>query len=184
MKNKLLELGLSENITDEILDVWDTHLKTVERYSKPSGEKTLKKNLSKIESLSRTLAEHLQNLSGFERQLLSQYGMPRIRELTQEAFHLSVVCDVAKKKKVKSAFKKSEPFTRQLTIELWQLLERHGIPVKLYRNEYGGVINNTLNSVLRILLNEKPENERCFKLMRKASIFCKLPPSKIPSQKV
>ena len=110
MKNKLLELGLSETITDEILDVWEIHLKTVERYSKPGGVIALTENLSEIERLSKKLAKRLQSLTSFENQLLTQASGLKIKinDLTMQAGLLSVSCSNAKK--IKSRFSRREPF--------------------------------------------------------------------------
>jgi hypothetical protein len=157
MKNQLLELGLSETIADEILEIWDIHLKTVERYDKPGGIIEFRDNLSEIERLSKKLSKKLQALSSFERQILIQTGAPGIFNFSRQAGILSLSCTNAKK--TKSRFSRREPFLRQLTIELWNLLERRGIAVTVYKS-------TALFNVLNILLDEPPDSQRAFNLIR------------------
>lgn len=179
MKTKLLELGLSEILVDQILDAFDTYLRTIERYDKTKGAISLRDDLKEIESLSKKLFKKLKSLSVFERQLINQSGVPAMfkpRDLfnfTTQLLILSETCANAQKKKIR--FSRREPFLLSLTVDLWKLLESHGIPVRKYKN-------NVLCLVLNTLLpeSEKPRKHKkddsevpddlwAFHLLREAS---------------
>jgi hypothetical protein len=159
MKAKLLELGLSENVVNEILNLFDTHEKTVKRYSKPKGRIAFDDNMKEIESLSNKLRKKLDKLSIFEQQLLNRYCSPKLFDLKTGLIRLSFSCKESRKTKTK--FSKKEPFMITLTSDLCKLLEAHGINVKIYRN-------NILCRVLDILLDEQEDSERSFNLLRQS----------------
>jgi hypothetical protein len=159
-RKKLADLGLSKKIVSGVMSAFENYLLTKKTHSKPSGIIEFKDNLTDIESLSKKLSKKLQKLTTMERQLLSYSGAPKIRELAQEVFRLSVVCGVAKEKKVK--FRRGELFLSTLTLDLWEELERNKISVTVYRN-------NILCSVLNILLDETQDSERGLNLLRDVS---------------
>lgn len=175
MKTKLLKLALSEPLVDEILNVFDLYRLSEKQYSKPKGVMAFHDNLDEIKSLSKKLSKKLEKLTSFERQLLSfpKLVQPGIRKLKMELTSLSTMCDVAKNKKVKSTFSKKEPFIRELTLELWEVLEQNEIAITAYRN-------NILCRILDVLLDANPDSDKSFNLVREISKRKK--EQKIPSQ--
>jgi len=176
MKAKLLKLNLPEKVVDGILDIFNEYQQTLKRYNKPKGRIALQDHLTKIEFLSKKLKTSLDNLSDFEKQLLNPYLSPKVFQLKTGLILLALSC--RKLKKTETRFSKKEPFLIRLTIDLWKLLERHGIAVKKYKN-------NVLCQILDILLPEaeKPRKHKekdkseipadlwSFNLLRKASEY-------------
>lgn len=175
MKVKLIELGLSEDLVDKILDVFDTYKKTLERYSKPKGPMAFQDNMKEIESVSKKLQKRLDKLTIFEKQLLNQICPQKIFELKTSLILLSFSCQEARKKRTR--FSRKEPFILSLTIDLWKILESNGITVKKYKN-------NILCQILNALLpeSEKPRKHKkdesempadlwAFHLLREASKY-------------
>ena len=164
MKTKLLKLGLSEPLIDEILNIFDVYLLSKKLYDKPKGVMAFHDNLDEIKSLSKKLHKKLKKLTDFERQLLSYQNLldVDILKLTTEIEALPIACDIVKNKDVKSSFSRKEPFSRQLALELWELLERYEIIVTVYRN-------NMLCRILDVLLDANPDDDRSFNLLREIS---------------
>ncbi|MBW1995684.1 MAG: hypothetical protein B1H11_04690 [Desulfobacteraceae bacterium 4484_190.1] len=162
IKAKLLKLDLSGPLVEEILDIFETYLLSREAYSKPKGIMAFNDNLDEIKSLSKRLSKKLEKLTNFERQMLSYPKLVQggIRSLKQDLVSLSQMCEISKNKDIK--FSKKEPLLRQLTIELWELLERYEISVTLYRG-------NILCRILDVLLKVEPDSEKSFNLVREIS---------------
>lgn len=169
MRAKLLELGLSEDLADKILDAFGTYKKTLERYSKPKGLVAFHDNMKEIEFLSNKLKKRLDKLSLFEQQLLNQRCSPKIFELKTGLIMLTFAAQEAGKRKTR--FSRKQPFILSLTIDLWKILESNGITVKKYQN-------NMLCKVLKTLFPlPKPDQEEdvlpddlwAFHLLREAS---------------
>ncbi len=165
MKNRLTMIGLSDDFVSEILEVFDNYLLTKAEYTKPASSALLQDNLSEIERLSKKLHKQLRALTTLERGLLLESGMPGIREFAMATKRLSLSCNTAKAKKTKQALSKKHHAELNLAYELKQLLERHRGAVTKYRD-------NILCKILNILLEEQPDSERSFNLVRN---ICKKP---------
>lgn len=174
-KTELMGLNLSESLVDKILDVLDTHKQTLKQYSKPKGKKDFENHLTDIKYYAEHLHKELEKLSDFEKQLLNHIVYPNIFELKTSLILLEFACKESKKKKVR--FSRRDPFLIDLTIDLWKLLEGHGITVKKYKD-------TTLCKVLNILFpeSEKPRRHKideseapddlwAFHLLREASKY-------------
>ena len=178
MKNKLSKLGLSNNTVNEVLNIFDTYQQSVKQYSKPKSLIAFQDNMSEIQSLSKKLLKKLKSLSRVEQQILNQSNQFKYRDLfdfSTQLICLSGACDIARKKKIR--FSRRAPFLIALTVDLWKLLESHGIAVKKYKN-------NMLCHILETLLpesemprkhkkddSEAPENLWAFHLLREASKY-------------
>jgi hypothetical protein len=164
MKTKLMNLNLPETLVDKILKIFDEYIFLKKEYDKPKGIKSFEKHLTDIIFYSENLQRELKKLSAFECRLLSCHnplGLD-IRKLKDDLYFLSLACDHSKKKNVKSALTKKEPFTRYLTEQLWAILDKNNIPVTLYRD-------NIICKILDILLDADQDSERSFNLVREVS---------------
>jgi len=166
---KLTSLDLPEKMVARVLDIFDTYLCSKATLSQPAGIIEFRDNLTEIEALSKKLYKKLQKITSFERQMMRRPGQPEIRKIAMQIKDLSITCACAKK--TEHRFSRREPFLSQLTIDLWELLERNGIPVKVYKN-------NQLCLVLNVLLNEQEDSERAFNLLRDVSKRFKKKPQK------
>lgn len=169
----MIEIGLSENVADEILDAFDTYQKTLERYSKPKGRMDFQNNMAEIESLSNKLKKRLDKLSILEEQLLDHRCNPHIFGLKSGLIMLSFSCQEAKKMRLR--FSRRAPFILSLTIDLWKILESNGIAVTKYKNS---ILCKVLNALLPESKNprqhrkdesEAPDDLWAFHLLREAS---------------
>ncbi len=161
MKSKLLKLGLSEALVNDLLSVHENYMGTLRIYSKPVGQKAFEKNIGNIEKKAENLCMELKNLTEFERQQLNFLGLIDIRDITMKIGHLKNSCIVLKEKNFSKSFSRKEPFLRSLAIEVKEVLKKHDIPVKIYRD-------NVFCSILDILLNQKA-GEKSFSLLREIS---------------
>jgi len=160
MKSKLLQLGLSDKLCEEILALLDTHTRTVERYSKPKGRIAFQDSMAEIELLTRKLKRKLEKLTDFEKKILYRYRAPAIIDLKVFLGRLEFAITTAKKSKVR--FSRKQPFVLSLAEDLRGLLESNEIPVKQTRN-------NMFCKVLDILLDRPQDSERAFNLLRELS---------------
>jgi hypothetical protein len=147
-KEKLLALGLSETIVDEVLGVYANYRLALGRYKKPAGPVTFKNDLAEIEAMSKKLSGALKRLSHFERQVLLRCGAGDVGKTALQVASLSSVCGHAKGKDVSRYFNKKEPFLRQLAIEVKEILESHDIRITVYEK-------NVFCLILDILLNQQ-----------------------------
>lgn len=164
MKTKLLELKLPETVVNQILDAYSTYQQTLSVYSKPKGKMEFDDNLKELNSLSKKILKKLEKLTDFEFQLLS-YHNPlglNIRNLKNEIYYLSLACDHAEKMDTGQSFSRKEPFVRQLTIELWEVLEKNGISISIYRD-------HVICKILNILLDVDKHSEKSLHLVREVS---------------
>lgn len=120
MKSELLQLGLPEKLCDEILDLFDTHTRTVEAYSKPKGKNEFQKNMADITAHANMLNRRLEKLTTFEIQLLNRYASPGVFDIRVALTRLAISSREAKKAQVR--FSRKPPFLRTLTADLWSLL--------------------------------------------------------------
>lgn len=157
MKSKLMKLGLSEELCNLILDLFDTHVRTVKQYSKPKGIMAFRDNMIEIESLSKKLKRKLEKLSDFEKQILDRCHAPSIFDLSFVLVRLEFASAKAKKERAK--FSQRQPFIMNLAGELRELLEANKIPVKKTRG-------NIFCKVLDILFDESEESEKSFNILR------------------
>ena len=170
MKTKLIELGLSGKLADEILEAFDTYQQSVKRHSKPKGKIAFHDNLHEIEKLSRALHKKLSRLSLAERQLIDHGCNPKIFKLTGGLFLLSLSCQ--KVGKMNFRFSRKDPFLLDLAITIWKLLQGNGIKVTKYKNS---ILCKVLNVLLpeqgrhRIDESEAPDNLWAFHLLREAN---------------
>ncbi len=170
METKLNQLGLPENVVNEILDIFDTHQLTLKQYSKPKGKMQFRDNLQEIESISKALEKKLSKLTRMERQII-EWECPNLYGLRSHLSRLNASCCKAKGREVR--FSRREPFLLNLTSELWELLERNGIPVTIYKN---GILSKVLDAFFedkprRLLKDESdaPDDLRSFHLVREAA---------------
>jgi hypothetical protein len=169
MKANLLELGLPENVVDGILDVFDTYKQTLKQYSKPKGRIAFQNNMKEIESLCRKLKQRFDELSNFEKQLLSLYCSQNVFDLKTNLIILEFACQESRKKEIR--FSRKEPFILSLTIDLWELLDSNGIAVKKYKNN---ILCKVLKTLFPLPLPDQtedvlPEDIWAFHLLREAS---------------
>ena len=150
MKGKLIELGLSDDLADKILDALATYQATLKEYDRPKGQIAFQKNLQEIEQLCTKLDGKLSNLTRMERQFLDLSCNANVFELQVGLTCLTASCRENQKKQLK--FTKRSPFLLDLTITLWKLLEANGIPVKVYQK-------NMLCKVLTVLF-PLPEHDQ------------------------
>ena len=142
MKTKLIGLGLSEDLVDKILGAFVIYEWSVKEYDKSKGKIAFQENMEKIEQLSGELIGKLKNITRMEKQFLNQLCDPSVFDLMTGLTMLSFSCKEAKKMDVR--FSKRAPFLLDFTMELWKLLENHGVPVKTYKE-------NMLCKVLKTL---------------------------------
>jgi len=170
MKTKLIELGLSGELADEILDAFDTYQQSVKRHSKPKGKIDFQKNIKEIGKRSRVLHRRLSRLSLAEKQLLDDRCNPKIFDLTGGLYLLSLSCNQIGKMNFR--FSRKDPFLLDLAITIWKLLQGNGIKVTKYKNS---ILCKVLNVLLpeqgrhRIDESEAPDNLWAFHILREAS---------------
>ncbi len=169
MKTKLIKLGLSQKVVDEIMEAFDVHQQSLKQYDKPKGPIQFHDNLKKIESLCSTLKQRLDSLSHFEKQLLNMYSDPPVFELTTGLVMLEFACQESRKKKIR--FSRRDPLILTLTIDLWNLLERNGITVRKYKHNILCKVLTTLFPLPEPDQTEDvlPEDLWAFNLLRNAS---------------
>lgn len=170
MKKKLGKLNLSENVVDEILEVFEIHELTLQSYSKPKGKIHFRDNMQDIQAMSKTLEKKLARLSRMERQTIER-ECPNIYDLQCHLNRLSASCRKAQDRQVR--FSRREPFMLSLTLELWELLECYKIDVTIYKD---GILCKILDAFFedkprRFLKDESdvPDDLRGFHLVREAA---------------
>lgn len=169
MKANLINLGLSEDLVSKILDAFDLYEWSLKEYSKPKGKIAFQKNMEEIAQLSKKLESKLAGITRMERQFLNELCNPTVSDLLNGLTILTISCENAQKKNVR--FSRRAPFLLDLTIELWTLLERHGVPVTVYKEN---VLCQVLNTLIPQPVSENdedvlPEDTWAFHLLREAS---------------
>jgi hypothetical protein len=156
MEQKLAELGIPPDTAGRILEAWEDYQRTAARHDK-SGKLEYESALDDVERLSRKLAKKLAKLSNFEKQSINRKGVD-VFEISCQLIKLNTSCKTALGRKNRFS-KRPEPFLRDFAITLKTLLETAGIEVKIYRD-------NTFCRALNAFLEEPPESEKSFNILR------------------
>jgi hypothetical protein len=156
MKNKLLDLGLSEKVVDEILSAFELYEKSCMALSKPKGEQDFDDHISEIVSLSGKLSKRLGKLTRMEKQLLDRNCFPGCFQLQIGLNRLNFSAKEIKGQHFRSA---RRPFLLALASNVRDILDQNGIPITIYKK-------NTLPEILNILLESDPDSEKGLNLLR------------------
>jgi len=157
MKNKLLDLGLSEKVVDEILSAFELYEKSCMALSKPKGKQEFADHISEIISLAGKLSKRLGKLTRMERQLLDRKCFPGVFQLQVGLNKLNFSAKEIQGHHFRSA---RRPFLLELASNVKDVFDRNGIPFTMYKKDK---ISTTLN----ILLESDPDSDLGFNLVRK-----------------
>ncbi len=175
MKKKLSELGLSENLVDEIIELFEKydshpHFHPPKERFTPIDE--LRGNMRTVANLSKRLSVALENLSPGEIRWMGGYSCPDTNALISGLHQLdrcsrAVVFSYGTD--VPSGEDRVHEGRLSLCYDLKKLFERHNVPVSVYR---GGKFCKTLDILLQIeadSVSDFKSSEVSKNLLRKVS---------------